>query len=288
MVLVSYETLRAPSGVDVFIKGRRKPAMKVQKEIASALSGTQSRTRSNSVVSSIFIHMAGSILIFDTLNPLASDPALNLPTFLFSLINPQISLLAIYHLDIPLPLHVSLHYAPSPLTLLKYLATTIFTVHSLSHVLARKGASDRSLAEPVFGLSEEREGVIAGLGRNDPRGIVLEMEHRRKSGRGVEEWLFMPVSHSYLPANEKMKEKIILLGDHPLYRQHRLDGGTVGLSAGEDDTTFNLGLTEKQRRDREGVVLPYFDAQREGGGGGGRILYDMGVEDDFDEEEDEI
>jgi elongator complex protein 5 len=55
------------------------------------------------------------------------------------------------------------------------------------------------------------------------------------------------------------------------------------------EATFNLGLTEKQRRDREGVVLPYFDAQVEvGGGEGGRILYEMGREDDFDEEEDEI
>jgi len=35
------------------------------------------------------------------------------------------------------------------------------------------------------------------------------------------------------------------------------------------------------------VVLPYFDAQK-GGGEGGRILYDMGEEDDFDEDEDEI
>lgn len=59
-------------------------------------------------------------------------------------------------------------------------------------------------------------------------------------------------------------------------------------------TTFNLGLTEKQKRDRENVVLPYFDAQKDGGGSGagegGRILYDMGDEDreDFDDEEDEI
>lgn len=88
--------------------------------------------------------------------------------------------------------------------------------------------------------------------------------------------------------------------------------------------TFNLGLTERQRRAREGVVLPYYDAQRRVGGGGGgggvgglgaggvggsqgggdngsqgqvpagrigeggRILYEMGIEDDFDEEEDEI
>lgn len=60
------------------------------------------------------------------------------------------------------------------------------------------------------------------------------------------------------------------------------------------ETTFSLGLTEKQKRDRDGVVLPYFDAQKEGGaagpGEGGRILYEMGAEDreDFDDEEDEI
>ena len=35
-------------------------------------------------------------------------------------------------------------------------------------------------------------------------------------------------------------------------------------------------------------MLPYFDAQSEEGGVGGRILYDMGAEDDFDDEEDEI
>lgn len=65
---------------------------------------------------------------------------------------------------------------------------------------------------------------------------------------------------------------------------------TDDISKGDQATegpTFELGLSERQRQDREGVVLPYFDAQK-GGGDGGRILYDMGSEDDFDEEEDEI
>ncbi len=63
------------------------------------------------------------------------------------------------------------------------------------------------------------------------------------------------------------------------------DGGGSGM-----ETTFSLALSQKQRQDREGVVLPYFDAQRwEGGvGEGGRILYQMGAEDDFDDEDDEI
>ena len=122
--------------------------------------------------------------------------------------------------------------------------------------------------------------MIVGLGANDPRGVVLEMEYRRKSGRGVEEWFFLPPVAS--------KEKVVLLDDHPLYRRSDSVGGKNATDdVGEELSTFDLGITAKQRRDREGVVLPYFDAQV-GGGEGGRILYDMGVEDDFDEEEDEI
>lgn len=180
-------------------------------------------------------------------------------------------------------------YSPHPLTLLKYLATTIFTLHSTSHVLAQRYARDRSLAEPVFGLAEDNEGAIAGLGRNDTRGVVLEMEHRRKSGRGVREWFFLPnpsatSTNGAVPS--KKEAAVVLLEDSPLFRRVLQDGGGEG--DGAMDVTFELGLTEKQRRDREGIVLPYFDAQKGEGGEGGRILYDMGEEDDFDEEEDEI
>ena len=234
----------------------------------------------------VVISLLETLLIIDTLRPIAANPSFNLSTFLSSLINPHISLLAVSHLDVPLPSQVS-PYAPDPSILLRYLATTIFTVYSLSHLLARKRAVDRSLAEPVFGLSEETEGVISGIGSNDPRGVVLEMEHRRKSGRGVSEWFFLPSASDQAVGGRRLKETIILLEDHPVYRQQQI---RVDKEAESDDQnlTFNFGLTEKQRKDRDGVILPYFDAQKEGGGMGGRILYDMGVEDDFDEEEDEI
>jgi len=131
---------------------------------------------------------------------------------------------------------------------------------------------------------------------NGKDGLVLEMEYRRKSGRGVREWYFLPYhgststaqtkASSAGPAGPRAKEIVILLEDHPLYR--RPEQENVGAEGdGDMDVTFNLGLTERQREAREGVVLPYFDAQK-GGGEGGRILYDMGEEDDFDEEEDEI
>lgn len=91
------------------------------------------------------------------------------------------------------------------------------------------------------------------------------------------------------------REFVRLLESVPAYKSQEVSGligaaANEGLGAEEVMSTFSLGLTEKQRAAREGVVLPYFDAQKSMGdaGEGGRILYDMGSEDDFDEEEDEI
>ncbi|KAL9101919.1 MAG: hypothetical protein Q9163_002885 [Psora crenata] len=203
------------------------------------------------------------------------------------------SLLAIYHTDVPVPPSPGAPspYAPSALTTLRYLATTILTIHSFQQSLARKRAAERSLPEPLFGLAEEREGVLVGLqgvsgGRRHRGEMVVEMEYRRKSGRAVEETYYFPP-----PSPLTSKEKaIVLLDDHPEYTPPKTED--EGVDAQAQFSTFELGLTDKQRREREGVVLPYYDAQKDGGGGGpgdgGRILYDMGVEDDFDEEEDEI
>jgi elongator complex protein 5 len=266
------------------------------------------------------ILLLGFLVILDSLTTLASlstDPAynLNLTAFLSSLLQPvaaqpgradqeqppQVSLVAVYHADVPLPPPPSSPgtpqgYSPSPLSLLSYLATTVITVHSLAILLAEKVARAKSLASPSFGLSGEIEGVVVGL-KPKPvadmnpgeEGIVLELEHRRKSGRGVREWFFLPTAANAGRTGgiHAFRETVILLDDHPRFRRPKDEAadGDQELSG----MTFELGLTERQRLEREGVVLPYFDAQKAGGGGeGGRILYDMGVEDDFDEEEDEI
>ena len=183
------------------------------------------------------------------------------------------------------------NYAPSPLSLLKYLSTTILTPSSLSQTLAKKAARDRSLAEPVFGIEEEKDGILTALCPQpttmdgSDQDYVLEMEHRRKSGRtgGVAKF-YMPPSND---GSNMESQKPMMLDDHPLFRPKHARTGTA--EEGEK-STFDLTLTDKQKIAREGVVLPYFDAQQVDGSGneGGKILYDMGVEDDFDEEEDEI
>lgn len=217
-------------------------------------------------------------MIIDSLDVAAATAATQLPALLSSFINPQVSLIAVYHADgrSSLTGHT---YAPSPRDLCLYLATTVITVHSLHHVLAKKAARDRSVVEPSFGLDESTSGILQGLGANSSAATVIELEHRRKSGRGVREWYVLQIDSA---ANSR--QRLCLLEDFPGYRtEHVVSADTTD----ESLSTFELSLTDRQRRDREGVVLPYFDAQK-GSNEGGRILYDMGSEDDFDEEEDEI
>ena len=279
---------------------------------------------------SIFISeltvLAHTLVILDTLNPLLSDSA-PLPTLLAPLIGPQTSLLATLHTSVPLvpfqqPTLSHAGYSPPPQTLLTYLATTLITLQPLPHVLDAKRAELRAEAPPTFGLGADSglaaasqtryrssngvgtglsgewvEGVLVGLGAQS-EDVVLGVEFRRKSGRtmGGEYVLSRSTDKGGAggpPVGRSARPEIMLLEEHPRYKA--LFPSDLGEGASKDDAetgeTFSLSLTEKQRRDREGVVLPYFDAQRdEGPGEGGRILYQMGEEDfgDWDEEEDEV
>lgn len=215
---------------------------------------------------------------------------------------PAVSLVAVYHTDVPLVLpHTVSEYEPHPLTVLSHLATSILRLSGLRQEIERQKARNRSLQEPEWGLGEGREGVLVGLKGDvkseDYHGVVVEMEVRRRSGRAMaEKFVILPtkghVSSSTASAAVAAKgSKIFLLSEHPVFAAPEGSGEAEAgnVEDEEPESTFNLGLTEKQRRDREGIVLPYFDAQTDiGAGEGGRILYEMGREDDFDDEEDEI
>ncbi|EXJ80905.1 hypothetical protein A1O3_07193 [Capronia epimyces CBS 606.96] len=300
-IFLSFETFVKPRDVEFFVQchGDTKAPERVARQVAEAV-GKSGNKRCLILIDSL------ATLVSMSTNPTSN---LNLTAFLSSLLQPatqlrndvqrqppQVSVVAVYHTDIPLPYPSTsasaYSYSPSPFALLSYLATTIITVHSLSILQAEKSAQVKSQVAPVFGLAEEVEGVVIGakpkcMGlRPEERGIVLELEHRRKSGRGVLEWFFLPtVAEKNQSGVQAAREIVTLLDDHPLFRKPKDDEDPEQALSG---MTFELGLTDRQRLEREGVVLPYFDAQKAGGGEGGRILYDMGVEDDFDEEEDEI
>ncbi|KAM7202776.1 Elongator complex protein 5 [Naviculisporaceae sp. PSN 640] len=306
VVFISFATVRRPQNADIFIKARGKSLKALAAEIASHCPMPRGVMNPKELVNS-----QKYLVIIDTLNPLVSSGENTplLPAFFSEIISPVASLVAVYHEDVPITRTRS-EYDPHPLTLLSHLATAVFRVSSLYEAVEAKRAQSRSLPEPEFGLREGREGVLIGLKKGLPAssqdgptgGVVVEMEMRRRSGRSVAEKFVLLPSSGVTAARKTgaaavgaLGSNIMLLSDHPLFAPPPKEAGAsgeAGQGEGEGemaDTTFNLGLTEKQRKDREGIVLPYFDAQTDiGAGEGGRILYEMGREDDWDDEEDEI
>jgi elongator complex protein 5 len=274
---VSFEKLDKPTAADIFIQCSGKTEKEIQ----------------NKIKTSIPQGGGASLIIFDTVHPLMNQTHFNLSAFLASFMGVNTSVVLLCHSDIPFSSHGE--FLPDPLSLLRYVATAILTTYSLKHIVARKKARDRSIAQPAFGLEESVDGVLVGFDSNYTEGTVFEMEHRRKSGRTVKAWFFIYYTSqksadmmSGTVTGPKTADKVILLEDHPLYPRPA-ESTQPEIDKNQVDSTFSLGLSEKEREDRDAVLLPYFDAQKESGvGDGGRILYDMGAEDDFDEEEDEI
>ncbi|KAI8311020.1 histone acetylation protein 2 [Colletotrichum sp. SAR11_59] len=290
IILLSFATLKRPRDVDVVIKARGKNLKSLRAEILSHYPKPDPSAAKGAPPSQ------KTIILVDSVNDLATAAPQMVPTFLSSIIMPSVSLVAVYHTDVPLvlPRTVS-EYEPHPLTVLSHLATSILRLSSLRQEIERQKARNRSIQEPEWGLREEREGVLIGLKgetkSEDYRGVVVEMEVRRRSGRAMaEKFVLLPLAGPASSAAPGKGSKVFLLSEHPVFATPDSAGAYGGAEEEEEpESTFNLGLTEKQRRDREGIVLPYFDAQTDiGAGEGGRILYEMGREDDFDDEEDEI
>lgn len=279
VVVVSFESTRFHSSVQSISANGDKSGEQILFELRTALKDSKE-----------------SLVIVDSLYDLLSIRNLEIGA-LFSLVAGefQSTLVGVYHQDLLPQQDLQSIYTPQPLDLFKYMATTVINCKSFAQVLASKAAKEKSRAEPTHGLLQGAEGIVQCLEANDHRGLVLEVEFRRKSGRPESEVFFLRtakpadynVPTSGLSFGTLRQEFVTLLDQVPAYGSREASGG-YGAAGDEVESTFNLGLTEKQRQAREGVVLPYFDAQKGEGGEGGRILYDMGSEDDFDEEEDEI
>ena len=280
VVVVSFEATRFHPAVRSIAAYGDETGEHILQQIRAAMSGVKE-----------------SLVIVDSRYELISVKNVDMGA-LFNLVAGEFAstLIGVYHQDTIPDQGAHKAYAPQPLDLFKFMATTVITCKSFAHVLAAKAARERSLPDPTHGLLQSAEGIVQCQDANDHRGIVIEAEFRRKSGRPESETYFLRAArHSDYNAplagvafGTLRQEFAMLLDQVPAYRSSELTA-LGNAAANEMESTFNLGLTDKQKQAREEVVLPYFDAQKgEGAGEGGRILYDMGEEDDFDEEEDEI
>lgn len=219
------------------------------------------------------------LLSIRDLNDFLASNAAHLPTFLSSLIAMapgRICVCSIYHSDIPLvsyPTHL-----PTPDTLLTYLATTIISVQSLNHVLLNLDAQRRSRTSKID-LDLENRDIFTVLGSNDVISY-LSLEHRRKSGRGVTETsLYNAQSHCILHTTD-------IKGLESSVEKETQE------ELGEDVLGFKIDLSDRQKIDRDGVVLPHFSAQQEAttddhvkAQKAGTIYYEPDSGDDFDAED---
>nr|OQO30315.1 hypothetical protein B0A51_02403 [Rachicladosporium sp. CCFEE 5018] len=268
----SFEVYDLRDGEDEIILAYTQSVQAWQAQVKAAISRVKKDSR--------------AILLIDSLNEFCHAAGSKVPQILLSWASPLLRIIGVYHTDVPL--HESFNPSPymvSALATLKYISTTTFTCRSLFQTLEELEAQAYSRAKPAFGLDEGIEGVLQSLGSDKTEGMVVEMEHKRKSGNVVSEVYVFP------RRSTNDQGRIITLSEY-LELHHTSFAspapGSAAAEGGDLGSTMHLGLTEQQRRDREGVVLPHFDAQKVEGGQGGKILYDMGAEDDFDEEEDEI
>lgn len=237
IIYLSYETLNAPSYVTDFIDCTSHSTADIVEQVKKIPSSPSK-----------------SLIIVDSLNYIPSE---ELTQFVTGMIQPSFTLLGVFHTNCPQPQSNVLNY-PSPISLLSYIASSIFEVEPFSSKIDPE-TLDNKLA---------RFEMPINVSLNSPI-FKLALTNRRKSGRSIK-YLFKIDSTTHV------------------YEIHK---ETVEENDPEDDellkdlTTFNLTTNSKQKLAREQVELPFMQAQDALGSSGGAIVYEYEKDDDYDEED---
>ncbi|KAJ2020843.1 Elongator complex protein [Coemansia sp. S680] len=146
--------------------------------------------------------------------------------------------------------------------------------------------------------SNDQQQPFLSLRDCDSRRGVLRLEHKRQSGKVCFEVATFEISDQLLPEFSPVNSSPSASSIGPLSGPEvRTAGNTTEptltarppqpSSQSTDPTanlSFNLNLTDKQRRDKAGVALPYLEA-RVADVSGGEIIYQLDDEDDWDEDD---
>ncbi|KAG2732823.1 hypothetical protein G9P44_003813 [Scheffersomyces stipitis] len=201
------------------------------------------------------VNLAKTLVIIDSLNYVTNT---EITQFLTSIIQPSVTILGVYHTNVPQEQSKMLNY-PSSLTLLSYIASSIFEVEYFPH-----HKIDLETLENKISRLE----IPVNLGLNGST-FKLTLSNRRKSGRTlIYQYEINSTTHTY-----------------EIHKSVKDDANPEDEELLKDLTTFNLSTSNKQKLAREQVELPYMQAQESLGSSGGAIVYEFEKDDDYDEED---
>lgn len=195
------------------------------------------------------------VVVIDSLNYIPNE---TLGQYIANIVGPNVVLIATYHTNCVEPFIRHKNY-PSSLSLLTYIASTMFEVEPLLN----QSIDNESLGRDVLRLNFP---INAQLNSNT---FKLTLTNRRKSGRSlIYKFSINGESHTYEVLNDTAESK---------------DEDEEEML--KDLTTFNLATSSKQKLAREQVELPFMQAQETLGSAGGAIVYEFEKDDDYDEED---
>ncbi|SCV02478.1 LAME_0H01442g1_1 [Lachancea meyersii CBS 8951] len=242
IIYVSFETVRKPKYATHFVGGC-KSATRLLTAIQSSLPSPEQSKFSASKY----------LVVIDCVNFIAASSVVELITQLAS---PSVTLLAIYHKDLPEYRLPELENYPSSLQLLRFMAPSILEVRPFTNDLAAEQDLESRLQKLEMPL-----GLNSSI-------YKLILTNRRKSGRALT-YTFKCDSqvHSFVPIQDV----------------RTTSDGQEDSEMFEGLTTFNLNTSHKQKAAKDQVDLPFLEAQSFNTGGA--IVYEFEKDDDYDEED---
>ncbi|CAG8634295.1 14714_t:CDS:2 [Racocetra fulgida] len=173
--------------------------------------------------------------------------------------------IAIYHSDIPThPTNGITGMLNVRSTILSHFATTTITIKNMEQV--RK--------ESVYEYSKGVDAII-NVHMNSPECSMCVIEHRKKSGKVFYE-------RNVYHVDESTNGLIIQFAKEITDDMNVKDNDTVA------NMSFNLSLTEEQKKAKNDIILPYIKInmkKKKNDSSGGIIFYEPDANDDFDEED---
>ncbi|KAG0202120.1 hypothetical protein BGX28_005262, partial [Mortierella sp. GBA30] len=232
--------------------------------------------RASSIITDVILAQQPSnfTIYFDSLSQFlaASVPGtFNLIRSITGLLTDSSRIIAIHHEDVPdadsFHPNASKPYASNSLA---HIATTMIAVKSSEAI--RQDQED--LRNGVVAAKEFCYLTVHG---NAWDSAVCEIEHKRKSGKVARE---TNAYHLGSPTGELVVVNVWdVVGDMPDIEKLDLEESQTSDPAA--NLSFNLNLTEEQRRAKNDTVLPYLKTQESTGA----IYYEPDAADDFDDDD---